>query len=318
MPSRRRHVEAHDHAGVAHDVVVVGARCRCRRRTGTATCRRRSGCGRTSRRPRCAASRNSSAVTSGQRSGGDSAPNTSDAATSRRRPRRRDGRRRRPALSGSCYAVQSCRSPALGAIGRCSNASASAGSSSGGQREPCRQGQPAEHERRRPAAHRHARRRGRRPAAADPGGPCSTRNRASQSSARTPTASRRGRATPGSTRSDAVPRRRHGPDHERGDGQVGEHLDRRRQLDGDVEADGDPHRGVAGAPPPQPDGDEQLRRHDDLGRDGVERAVGQHRDGPARQRASPPAGRAPARPGATSPCRRTSPGRASLLSPDAP
>ena len=43
-----------------------------------------------------------------------------------------------------------------------------------------------------------------------------------------------------------------------------------------MEADGDPHRGIAGPPRPQPEGDEQLGGDDQLGRDGVERAVGEH------------------------------------------
>ena len=52
----------------------------------------------------------------------------------------------------------------------------------------------------------------------------------------------------------------------------------------DVEDDGDPDGQVAGAAPPQPDRDEQLGEDDELGRSGVEVAVGEERDRPIRER----------------------------------
>ena len=91
-----------------------------------------------------------------------------------------------------------------------------------------------------------------------PGGPCSTRNRASQSSAPTAAANRRGPGRSGSTTST----------RSRVDGtaQITSAAIARYEntsteavswID-DVEAHSDPHGRVAGAAPPQAEGDEQL------------------------------------------------------------
>ncbi len=81
-----------------------------------------------------------------------------------------------------------------------------------------------------------------------PGGPSSTRNRASQSSRRTNAASPR---CAGAARVDdehPVTGGGHRPDHEGGDREVREHLDPRRELDHDVEDDRHPHRRVPRGP----------------------------------------------------------------------
>ena len=108
------------------------------------------------------------------------------------------------------------------------------------QREPRRQWQAAGDEAAGAGDRRY--RRGRRRSAAIAGGAASMRNRASQSS-RGPST---GDAPVGRVRrvdrQGAVTCRRHGPDHERGEGEVREHLDVGGELDGDVEADGDPDR----------------------------------------------------------------------------
>jgi hypothetical protein len=77
--------------------------------------------------------------------------------------------------------------------------------------------------------------------------------------------------------------RRHGPNDQHGDREVGEHLHRCGRLDRDVEDDRHPYGRVARPPRPQARGDGELGEDDELGRPGVEVAVGQEVDGPLRQ-----------------------------------
>ncbi len=83
---------------------------------------------------------------------------------------------------------------------------------------------------------------------------------------------------------DAIARRRCRPDQEHRYAEKREDLHRRRRLDHHVEDDGHPHGRVAGAAQPQPDRDEQLGEHDELGRPGVEGPVGEQGDRPVWQR----------------------------------
>ena len=153
----------------------------------------------------------------------------------------------------------------------------------GGQCEPCRQRQPAEH----PGDGRRA---GLHAAVAVGERDRSARGAVDDAEPRQPV---EGADHPSQTpmprvrrvdRDHAIARRRHRPDDEGGNRQVGEDLDRGRDLDRDVEAHRDPHGRVAGGPPPQADRDEQLGDHDQLGADRVERAVCEQRDRPSGER----------------------------------